>query len=218
MPIIRPAGCASELPGPGCAVDDCTPSAPSAPREGWEDGTPPPHRDFKERSVVLAVAHPNPWASASSYLSSQSLADSRCNLHATSRSPPSRRSLSCRFILWRRVLSRSRVMSFRLAISVRLTPLNGYRNGVPGRAISRRPNCASVRSPHTPCCPRVVLALYWAHTEAVGSHHVPFKFSATELRSALCTSSWDAVSSFDPRRSSHVGAAVRSAVIAVARY
>ena len=27
------------------------------PREGWEDGTPPPHRDFKERSVVLAVAH-----------------------------------------------------------------------------------------------------------------------------------------------------------------
>ena len=33
---------------------------------------------------MLAVAHP--WASASSYLSSQSLADSRCNLHATSRS------------------------------------------------------------------------------------------------------------------------------------
>ena len=22
------------------------------PREGWEDGTPPPNRDFKERSVV----------------------------------------------------------------------------------------------------------------------------------------------------------------------
>ncbi len=21
------------------------------PREGWEDGTPPPHRDFKERRV-----------------------------------------------------------------------------------------------------------------------------------------------------------------------
>ena len=31
---------------------------------------------------MLAVAHP--WASASFYLSSQSLADSRCNLHATS--------------------------------------------------------------------------------------------------------------------------------------
>ena len=46
------------------AVNDCTPSAPSA-REGWEDGTPP-HRDFKERSVV-AVAHP--WASTTSYLS-----------------------------------------------------------------------------------------------------------------------------------------------------
>jgi len=50
--------------------------------------------------VVLAVAHP--WASASStsylLLSSQSLADSRCNLHATSRSTShSRRSFSCRF-------------------------------------------------------------------------------------------------------------------------
>ena len=22
------------------------------PREGWEDGTPPPHRDFNERSVM----------------------------------------------------------------------------------------------------------------------------------------------------------------------
>merc|ERR1712070_467279 len=54
------------------------------PREGWEDGTPPPHRDFKERSVVLAVAHPR--ESASSYLSSQPMAASRCNLHATSRS------------------------------------------------------------------------------------------------------------------------------------
>jgi len=36
--------------------------------------------------VVLAVAHP--WASASFYLSSQFLADSRCNLHATSQSRP----------------------------------------------------------------------------------------------------------------------------------
>ena len=23
------------------------------PREGWENGTPPPHRDFKERGVVI---------------------------------------------------------------------------------------------------------------------------------------------------------------------
>jgi len=22
------------------------------PREGWENGTPPPHRDFKERGVM----------------------------------------------------------------------------------------------------------------------------------------------------------------------
>ena len=49
--------------------------------------------------MVLAVAHP--WASASSYLSSQSLADSRCNLHATPRSSHSRRSLPCRFLLCR---------------------------------------------------------------------------------------------------------------------
>ena len=51
--------------------------------------------------MVLAVAHPNPWESASSYLSSQSLANSRWNLHATSRSSHSRRSLSCRFFLCR---------------------------------------------------------------------------------------------------------------------
>ena len=41
--------------------------------EGWEDGTPLPHRDFKERGVIrcdaLAVTHP--WASASSYLRSK---------------------------------------------------------------------------------------------------------------------------------------------------
>ena len=44
---------------------------------------------------------PHPWASASSYLSSQSLADSRCDLHATSRSPPSRRSFPCLFFFCR---------------------------------------------------------------------------------------------------------------------
>ena len=27
-------------------------NATANPREGWEDGTPPPHRDFKERSVM----------------------------------------------------------------------------------------------------------------------------------------------------------------------
>ena len=36
IPIIRLAGCASQLPGPGCEVNDCTPSAPSAPNKGWE--------------------------------------------------------------------------------------------------------------------------------------------------------------------------------------
>ena len=40
-------------------------------------------------------------AAASSYLSSQSLSDSRFNLGATSRSPPSRRALPCRFFLCR---------------------------------------------------------------------------------------------------------------------
>ena len=43
MPIIRLAGCASQLPGPGCEVNDCTPSAPSAP-EG------PQHFAFPEIS------------------------------------------------------------------------------------------------------------------------------------------------------------------------
>ena len=33
---------------------------------------------------MLAVAHPNPWSSASSYLPSQSLADSRCKHQASS--------------------------------------------------------------------------------------------------------------------------------------
>ena len=28
-------------------------------REGWEDGTPPPHRDFKERSSRRSGAHLN---------------------------------------------------------------------------------------------------------------------------------------------------------------
>ena len=27
-------------------------TARKGPREGWEDGTPPPHRDFKERGVI----------------------------------------------------------------------------------------------------------------------------------------------------------------------
>ena len=54
----------------------------------------------EEGCGALAVAHP--WASASSYLSSQSLSDSRCKgLHATSRSSHSRRSFSCRFFLCR---------------------------------------------------------------------------------------------------------------------
>ena len=43
--------------------------------------------------MVLAVAHP--WASASSYLSSQSVADSRCHLYAAPRSSYPRRSRSC---------------------------------------------------------------------------------------------------------------------------
>ena len=46
--------------------------------------------------MVLAVTYP--WAPASSYLSSQSVADSRCHLYAAPRSSyPPRRSHSCRF-------------------------------------------------------------------------------------------------------------------------
>ena len=68
----------------------------------------------REGSVVLAVAHP--WASASSYLSSQSLSDSRCNLHATPRSShsrysPSRRFFLCRSALLCLVLQRHRCLS-----------------------------------------------------------------------------------------------------------
>ena len=53
-------------------------------------------------SVVLAVTYP--WAPASSYLSSQSVADSRCNPHATPRSSYSRRCPSRRFFLCRSAL------------------------------------------------------------------------------------------------------------------
>ena len=52
--------------------------------------------------MVLAVTYP--WSSASSYLSSQSVADSRCNPHATPRFSYSRRSPSCRFFLCRPAL------------------------------------------------------------------------------------------------------------------
>ena len=106
------------------------------PREGWEDGTPPPHRDFKERSVVLAVAHPNPWSSASSYLPTQSLADSRCNLHATSRSSHSRRSLPCHFLLCRVVL-------FCLVLRRRRLPVPCSRGFVRLSAQLRPPCCIS---------------------------------------------------------------------------
>ena len=61
------------------------------------------HTGILRRGVWCASRRP-PWESASSYLSSQSLAASRCNLHATSRSSHSRRSLPCHFLLCRVVL------------------------------------------------------------------------------------------------------------------
>ena len=33
-------------------AESCLPTIHLKPREAWEDGTPPPHRDFKERCVV----------------------------------------------------------------------------------------------------------------------------------------------------------------------
>ena len=90
---------------------------------------------FKERgdgSVVLAVAHP--WASASSYLSSQSVADSRCHLYAAPRSSYPRRSRSCRFFLCRAAL-----LCLRVAYGVFEGPTRFGRR-VPGDAQVKEPN------------------------------------------------------------------------------
>jgi len=101
----RPAACQPSLsrswgPGPGLAClfvpsmhgwQDCSTlsRSPHIKKErkntdnaregwdGWEDGTPPPTLDFKERSAVLAVGHP--WASTSSYLCSHII--HMCNFH-----------------------------------------------------------------------------------------------------------------------------------------
>ena len=35
-----------------CVAVQTTSQKTDNPREGWEDGTPPPHRDFKERGEV----------------------------------------------------------------------------------------------------------------------------------------------------------------------
>ena len=55
-------------------------------------------------SVVLAVTYP--WASASSYLSSQSVADSRCNPHATLEATV---FLNSAFLVWLAVQERPEV-------------------------------------------------------------------------------------------------------------
>ena len=110
IPHAAAAAPATPLAPPGGGVGAAAPLAargggtPLAVREGKKERkkTPQPrrwedrarrHRDFKERSVLLAVAHPR--ASASSYLSSHSLADSHCNLHATSRSACATKLFSC---------------------------------------------------------------------------------------------------------------------------
>ena len=54
IPIIRPAGCAPQLPGPGCEVNDCTPSAPqvrSLPMFGFI------HSRARTRPVLSAGFH-----------------------------------------------------------------------------------------------------------------------------------------------------------------
>ena len=50
-PIIRPAGCAPQLPGPGCEANDCTPSAPriKLPRRTLA-------RDWKKRRESLSLS------------------------------------------------------------------------------------------------------------------------------------------------------------------
>ena len=66
--------------------------------------------------MVLAVTYP--WAPASSYLSSQSVADSRCHLYAAPRSSYPRRSRSCRFFLCRPPLLDFRAFLVSLSLSL----------------------------------------------------------------------------------------------------
>ena len=59
MPSVRPTGCASQLPGPGREVTDCTPSAPSASCYG-------PRNRYAMRDIALLRAARSPlrgtWA------------------------------------------------------------------------------------------------------------------------------------------------------------
>ena len=61
----RPAGCASQLPGPGCEVADCTPSAPSVHSAPSDTGT---RREVRARAKDAAACdysaagdHENPF-------------------------------------------------------------------------------------------------------------------------------------------------------------
>ena len=47
-----PARCVHTVVGPVMRERKKERKKTDNPREGWENGTPPPHRDFKERSVM----------------------------------------------------------------------------------------------------------------------------------------------------------------------
>ena len=120
-------------------------------------------------SVVLAVAHP--WASASSYLSSQSVADSRCNPHATPRSSYPRRSPSCRFFLCRAAL-------------LCLVPQRHHRLSVP---CSRGFSCLSAQfcSPRCVLWPLKFIQLTSRENDSSDAHsyHLPTRHVVTQVHS-----------------------------------
>ena len=123
---------------------------------------------FLRRGVWCASRRPPLAMSASSYLSSQSLADSRCSLHATSRPSHSRRSLSSRFFLCRvallclvlrrrRRLCRSLVLAASFAF--RQTPPSSQHILAPRSSLSSSPRARTTLLTPTAIICRQVISL-----------------------------------------------------------